>query len=180
MSTMINCRSYCIPEWIGSDVGPQCCHLSPDQGDDLVASFDLLINSNELVCTVHHNNEQLCPLDCPLVCFDRWHLVGEQEVQGEQGCRGWGEACLISRILSFCKSDENQTLMEDMISTQTNFFPWPKSWPDELKNLNPTSSKMDLLPSTAPTWPRCSPSGTPRRPPPPPRLTEKTWQVSEK
>ena len=151
--------------------------------NDCWQSLNLIINNgNELVCscaqcTIIMNN---CVLDCPLVCFDRWHLVGEQEVQGEQGCGGWGEACLISRILSFCKSDENQTLMEDMISTQTNFFPWPKSWPDELKNTNPTSSKMDLLPSTAPTWPRCSPSGTPRRPPPPPRLTEKTWQVSEK
>ena len=112
-----------------------------------------------------------------------WSLASGGGTRGSRRTRlsrmRWGLLDFSYSFLSFCTSDENQTLMEDMISTQTNFFPWPKSWPDELKNINPTSSNMDLLPSTAPTWPRCSPSGTPRRPPPPPRLTEKTWQVSQ-
>ena len=151
--------------------------------NDCWQSLDLLINGNELVCTVHHikiNNFISLRLPVGLL----WSLASGGGTRGSRRTRlsrmRWGLLDFSYSFLSFCTSDENQTLMEDMISTQTNFFPWPKSWPDELKNTNPTSSKMDLLPSTAPTWPRCSPSGTPRRPPPPPRLTEKTWQVSEK
>ena len=76
----------------------------------------------------------------------------------------------------------------DMMRTK----PWWKAWflpkliffPDREPSSHADQKSIMYLivlsspTSTAPTSPRCSPSGTLRRPPPPPRPTEKTWQVS--
>ena len=88
----------CISESGGSHVGPQCCHLPPHQG---IVDLNLHVMLSEkkqstiLSLRISLLTEtiliQFGVADCTVVRSDRGHLVGQQEVRGEQGGRGRGE-----------------------------------------------------------------------------------------
>ena len=117
------------------------------------------------------------PLDRPSVCSDRRHLVGQQEVRWKQGYRGWG------KIFWSLFSEYSQRWWEPNLDGRHDFYPKLIFFPDREPSSHADQKSIMYLivlsspTSTAPTSPRCSPSGTLRRPPLPPRPTEKTWQV---